>query len=243
VGRSLRVNSVPYTIIGVLPPEGDFPGGTQFWVALGGDPNQQGQPMRPGVYLSTDDVDSTRWSFSSFAVAVHSTADPASVAAAARAVVRQLDAELPLFELRTAEATVARSIAPRRTLAFAFAAFGAIALVLALGGIYAVLSYVVGRRRQEIGIRMALGAQRPQVVRFVVQQGLRLVLLGIAIGLPVALLVSGTLSSLLVGVSARDPATYVAASALLALTAVVSALVPARRAASVDPRTTLTDSA
>ena len=107
-------------------------------------------------------------------------------------------------------------MATRRTIAFAFAAFGAVALALALGGIYAVLSYVVGRRRQEIGIRMALGARRGQVVQMVVRQGLRLVALGVAIGLPVALLASGSLSSLLVDVSARDPLTYLAAIALLA---------------------------
>ena len=104
-----------------------------------------------------------------------------------------------------------------------------------------MLSYVVGRRRQEIGIRMALGARRGQVVRLVVQQGLRLVGLGVVLGLPISLLALRELSSLLVGVTAKDPLTYVVAVLLLAGTAVVSALVPARRAAGVDPKTALSE--
>ena len=197
-------------------------------------------PMRPGIYLSTQVID-TAATRRSFGVAVRSSADPASVAATARTIVRQMDPELPLIDMRTAEAAVAKSIAPRRAMAFAFVAFGFIALGLAVGGIYAVLSYVVARRRQEIGIRMALGARRGQVVRLVVRQGLRLVALGVAIGLPLALAATGSLSTLLVGVSPRDPITFGAAIALLAITAVFSALVPARRAAGVDPKTALGD--
>ena len=197
-------------------------------------------PMRPGLYLSAADVDSTI-ELPTYGVAVRSTADPALVAATARRVVRELDPELPLIELQTARTALDRSIAARRTIAFAFAAFGVIALTLALGGIYAVLSYVVGRRRQEIGIRMALGARRGQVVRLVVRQGLRLVALGVVVGLPVALLALGGLSSLLVGVSARDPLTYALAILLLSATAALSALLPARRAAGVDPKSALGD--
>jgi len=198
------------------------------------------QPMRPGYYASTTDIDSTS-SYPSFGIAVRSTSDAATVAAAARAAVRSLDPELPLFDLRSAQTSVDRSIANRRTIAFAFAAFGVVALALALGGIYAVLSYVVGRRRQEIGIRMALGARRGQVVQMVVRQGLRLVALGVVMGLPVALLASGALSTLLVDVSARDPLTYIVSILLLAGAAVLSSLIPARRAAGVDPKAALAD--
>ena len=198
------------------------------------------QPMRPGYYLSTTEVDSTD-AYPSFGIAIRSSSDQAAVAALARAAVRQLDPELPLIDLQRAQGSLDRSIANRRTIAFAFAAFGAVALALALGGIYAVLSYVVGRRRQEIGIRMALGARRGQVVRLVVRQGLRLVALGVVLGLPMALLAAGSLSTLLVDVSARDPLTYILAVGLLAGAAILSALVPARRAASVDPKTALGD--
>ena len=195
-------------------------------------------PMRPGLYLSAAEVDST-FELPTFGVAVRSTADPALVAATVRRVVRELDPELPLIGLQTARASLNRSIATRRTIAFAFGAFGVIALTLALGGIYAVLSYVVGRRRQEIGIRLALGARRSQVVQLVVRQGLRLVALGVLIGLPIALVALGGLSSLLAGVSARDPLTYAAAVLVLAATAALSALIPARRAAGVDPKSAL----
>ena len=198
------------------------------------------QPMRPGYYLSTADIDSTN-GFGGFGVAIRASLDPATVAAAARAAVRAMDPELPLIDLQSAHTAVNRSIATRRTIAFAFAAFGAVALALALGGIYAVLSYVVGRRRQEIGIRMALGARRGQVLQMVVRQGLRLVALGVVVGLPLALLAARSLSTLLVDVSARDPRTYVASIALLAGAAILSALIPARRAAGVDPKTALGD--
>ena len=198
------------------------------------------RPMIGGFYLSTGEIDSAA-TRTQFGVAVRSTGDVAAVAAAARAAVRQLDPELPLIDLRTATSAVDRSIASRRMIALAFGAFGAIALALALGGIYAVLSYVVGRRRQEIGIRMALGARRGQVVQLVVRQGLVLVAFGVVIGLPLALLAAGNLATLLVDVSARDPLTYVGAVALLAGTAIISALIPARRAAGVDPRTALSD--
>jgi ABC-type antimicrobial peptide transport system permease subunit len=194
--------------------------------------------MIGGLYRSAFEAD-TAQALSSLGVAVRSTTGEASVVAAARAIVREFDPELPLIDVRSAQAALDNSTASRRTIAFVFAAFGAIALALALGGIYAVLSYVVGRRRQEIGIRMALGARRGQVLRLVVQQGLRLVAIGVLLGLPISLLALRELSSLLVGVTPRDPLTYAVAIVLLAATAAVSALIPARRAAGVDPKTAL----
>jgi putative ABC transport system permease protein len=122
------------------------------------------------------------------------------------------------------------------------AVFAAIALTLAIGGIYVVLSYVVGQRRQEIGIRMALGAMSAQVLRMVVRQGLLLVAIGVAIGVPVAILSTRLLSSLLIGVTATDPATYGAVTIVQTATTAVAAWIPARRAARVDPRITLNES-
>jgi len=198
------------------------------------------KPMIGGLYRSAFEADTTQ-EFGSLGIVARSATGEAAVVAAARAIVRELDPELPLIDVRSAQAALNRSFADRRTIAFVFAAFGGIALALALGGIYAVLSYVVGRRRQEIGIRMALGAQRSQVIGLVVRQGLRLVAIGVLLGLPVSLLALREISSLLVGVSARDPLTYAAAILLLAATAALSALVPARRAAGVDPKTALVE--
>ena len=198
------------------------------------------RPMIGGLYRSAFEADTSQ-SRESLGIAVRSATGEAAVMSAARAIVRELDPELPLIEVRSAQAAVNRSFADRRTIAFVFAAFGGIALALALGGIYAVLSYVVGRRRQEIGIRMALGAQRSQVIGLVVRQGLRLVAIGVLLGLPVSLLALREISSLLVGVSARDPLTYAVAVLLLAVTAAMSALVPAHRAAGVDPKTALVE--
>jgi predicted permease len=196
------------------------------------------KPMIGGLYRSAFETDTVQ-PLASLGIAVRSVSGEATVVGAARAIVKALDPELPLIEVRSAQAALDRSFADRRTIAFVFAAFAGIALALALGGIYAVLSYVVGRRRHEIGIRMALGARRGQVVGLVVRQGLRLVAVGVLIGLPISLVALRELSSLLVGVSARDPLTYSVAILLLAATAAVSALIPARRAAGVDPKTAL----
>jgi predicted permease len=198
-------------------------------------------PMIQGLYLLSTDADSTL-PLGAFGVAVRSKTNEGAVVAAARSIIRELDPEVPMIDVRSANAALNNSIASRRILAFVFVAFGVIALMLALGGIYAVLSYVVGRRRQEIGIRMALGAQRGQVIGLVVRQGLRLVAIGVAVGIPLALLGVRSISDLLVDVSARDPLTYAGAVVLLAATAIVSALIPARRAAGVDPKTALGES-
>jgi putative ABC transport system permease protein len=196
------------------------------------------QPMRPGMYMSLTAIDSSR-NFDRFAVVAQTTGDAASLFSSLRAAVRELDPELPLFDVRTMEAALAQSMASRRAIALWLASFAVIALTLAIGGIYAVLSYVVGRRRHEIGIRMALGAQRRQVLGLVVKQGLRLVAIGLLLGVPAAYAASRALASLLVGVSGSDPVTYVAVVVILTVTGVVAALVPARRAAGVEPKIAL----
>jgi putative ABC transport system permease protein len=144
-----------------------------------------------------------------------------------------------MYQVRTMRAALDASMATRRAIALWLAAFAAIALTLAIGGIYAVLSYVVGRRRHEIGIRLALGAQRGQVLGLVVRQGLRLVAIGLVIGVPAAFLALRLLGSLLVGVSAADPWTYAGVVSILILTALLAAWFPARRAAGVEPKIAL----
>jgi predicted permease len=196
--------------------------------------------MIPGLYYPTTRIDSAS-TFDSFAYAVHTRGEPAALIQPIRAAVRSLDPELPVVDLKTGPQAIERALASAKTVALVLAAFAAIALALAIGGIYAVLSYVVGNRRHEIGIRMALGAQRAQVLRLVVRQGMGLVAIGVIIGVPVALAGARLLSSLLVGVSPGDPVTYAAVVLVLGATATIAAWIPARRAAGVDPRSALND--
>ncbi|HKG92272.1 MAG TPA: ABC transporter permease [Gemmatimonadaceae bacterium] len=195
-------------------------------------------PMRPGLYLPAAMFANTDGPgrIGSLAVVIRASGgDPGALVAPAREIVRQMDPELPIYQARTMREALDRSLALRRTFAWMLGAFAGIALALAVGGIYAVLSYVVGRRTHEIGIRMALGAQRAQVLRLVTRQGLALVLVGLLLGLPAAFAATRALSSLLLDVSPRDPLTFAAVAAALALTGTLAALVPARRASSVDP--------
>ncbi len=198
------------------------------------------EPMRGGFYLSTTTIDSAN-SIPRFSIVAHTPADPAGLFTSMRAIVRELDPELPMFDAKTMRTAVNQSVASRRAIALWLATFAGIALTLAIGGIYAVLSYVVGRRRHEIGIRMALGAQAMQVLGLVVRQGLRLVAIGLAIGVPAGLLASRVLSSLLVGVAATDPITYAGVIIVLTTTGAVAAWIPARRAASVNPKIALSE--
>ena len=198
------------------------------------------RPMIGGLYISTTAIDTAN-SFDRFAVVAHTTGDPSALFAAMRSIVRDMDPELAMFDVETMRAALNRSIATRRALASWLAAFAGIALTLAIGGIYAVLSYVVGRRRHEIGIRMALGAQSGQVLRLVVRQGLVLVAIGLIIGLPAALWAMRALDSMLIGVRVTDPLTYGAVVVVLGGTGALAALVPARRAARVDPKIALSE--
>ena len=200
------------------------------------------RPMIPGLYLPMTRVDSTS-NVDSYSLVVHTAGNPTSLFPSIRAVIRARDPELPIVGLKTAEATLDQSLSDTRLIAFSLAAFAAVALTLAIGGIYAVLSYVVGRRRHEIGIRIALGAQRRQVGALVVSQGLRLVGLGLLLGIPLAIASSRVLSSLLTGIEATDPLTYASVVAVLSITGAVAAFVPARRAASMDPKIALSEGA
>jgi len=196
------------------------------------------RPMRPGIYMSLTSIDSAH-SFDRFAVVAKTHGDAASLFPALRAVVRELDPELPMFDVKTMQTALDESMASRRAIALWLTAFAAIALTLAIGGIYAVLSYLVGRRRHEIGIRMALGAERREVLGLVVRQGMRLVAIGLVLGIPAAYGASRALSSLLVGVKGSDPMTYLAVIVVLSLTSLLAALIPARRAAGVAPNIAL----
>jgi len=166
---------------------------------------------------------------------VKTTGEPSALVQAVRAEIRRLDANLPIAAIQTMQDVVDRSIATPRLTGTLLASFAGLALLLAAVGIYGVLSYVVSQRRQEIGIRMAIGAAPSRVLRLVLRQGIVYAGIGAALGLAGSVLAARLLSSLLHGVEPMDPATFVAAPAVLVVVAAVASLLPARRATRVDP--------
>lgn len=161
--------------------------------------------------------------------------DPAALAPAIRGAVWSFDRSLPVSDVQTMEQAVARSTAEPRFTLLVLAAFAGVALFLAAVGIYGVMSYSVSRRTHEIGLRMALGADRGDVLRRVVGQAMMLTLMGSAVGLAGALLLTRLMSGLLYRVHSTDPLTFVAVAFLLACVALVASYVPARRATRIDP--------
>jgi putative ABC transport system permease protein len=172
-------------------------------------------------------------------VIVRTDGDPLAVAGAIQAKVRAIDASLPISRVRTMEEVVHGSLEPQRFNTVLLAAFAAVAVALAGVGIAGVLATAVSRRTQEIGVRMALGAERPHVLRMIIRQGMALVLAGLAIGVPAAFLAARFMSSLLFGVGPRDAISFIAATALLLAVALVACYLPARRATRVDPMVAL----
>jgi len=150
-----------------------------------------------------------------------------------------LDSELPVFEIRTLDQYLASSVAEPKFSALLLGLFAGLALILSCIGLYGVMSYVVAQRTRELGIRMALGAQTRDVLKLVIRQGIRLTLLGAAIGGAGAVALSRVIKSWLFGVSPTDPLTFAVAALLLAVVALLSCWIPARRATKVDPITVL----
>jgi putative ABC transport system permease protein len=171
----------------------------------------------------------------SFTVVVRGHGDPASLAPALRAAVTSVDPEVPLYALRTLEDLVSERTAQRRLAAVLLGVFAAIALALAAVGIYGVMSYAVAQRTQEIGIRMALGAHRRDILSMMLRYGLALALGGVALGWLAALALARLIASLLFGVGAADLPTFSLVPLLLVGVAVLACYLPARRATRVDP--------
>ncbi len=170
---------------------------------------------------------------------VRARTEPGPTLAAVRREVAALDPDVPLQQAMPFSAMVGMGLFPQRLAATLIGAFGLLGLALAAVGIYGVLSFHVGQRTQEIGVRLALGAAAGDVVGMVLRQGLRLVAVGMAVGLAAALAATRLLTSLLHGVSATDPATFLAVPALLTAVALLASWLPARRAARVNPMTAL----
>jgi predicted permease len=173
------------------------------------------------------------------AIFLRGNLDASAIPGEVREQVQAIDATLPVFGAQTLGDTVSASLAARRFSMEMVALFALTALLMAGMGIYGVISFVVAERGQEIGIRLALGAQRANIMRMVLQQGLGLALAGTAIGIVGALVVSKLLASLLYGVLPTDPLTFAGVAALLMGVALPACLIPARRAVRVDPQTAL----
>ncbi len=168
-------------------------------------------------------------------VLLRTTLEPAVEASALRSALHEIDRNQPLVNVRTMEDNMAASVSEPRFRTWLLGLFALLALVLATIGIYGVMSYSVNQRTQEIGIRIAMGAQPAQVFRLVSGQGLRLALMGVGIGLAVSIALTRVLRSFLYQISALDPVTFACGSAALIGVAVVASYVPARRATKVDP--------
>jgi len=172
-------------------------------------------------------------------VVVRSSADPAVESASVIQIVHELDPDLPVYSVRTMRARVAESLARRRFSMTLLVIFAAISLVLAALGTYAVMAYLVSQGTPEIGIRVALGATRFDILQMIVKRGMQITLTGVGIGLVGAFLLTGLIRSLLFGILPTDPATYVVVSLFLITVSFLATYVPARRAAQVDPVTSL----
>jgi predicted permease len=166
---------------------------------------------------------------------LRSRLEPLSLVAAVRREVQQLDANLPLFEIKTLAQRLNESIWPQRTMTKLVGLFGLLALLLAVIGLYGVLSYTVTQRTRELGIRRALGAQARDVHILILRQGMLLVLLGVALGLVAAIGLTRVLANFRSGVSATDPLTLVSGALILLCAALLACWIPARRATKVDP--------
>ena len=164
---------------------------------------------------------------------------PAALTSAARDVINTIDKDQPIAETSTMEQLVSDSVATRRVTLVLLGLFSGLALLLAAIGIYGVISYSVAQRTQEIGIRVALGAQRSSLMSMILKQGLRTALLGVGIGLAAALGLTQLLKSLLFGIGATDPLTFISVAVTLLCVALAASYLPARRAMRVDPLTAL----
>jgi putative ABC transport system permease protein len=166
---------------------------------------------------------------------VRTTSEPLSVVGAVRAAVLAIDPNQPISNVSTLEKVVDDSMAQRRLNMLLMGLFGGLAMLLSAVGIYGLLSHAVTQRTQEMGIRMALGAQVSDVLKLVLKQGMTFALLGEAIGLVAALLLTRLLRGLLFGVTPNDVTTFVAVIGVLSTVALLACYLPARRATKVDP--------
>jgi predicted permease len=214
IGGRLRLGSGPVTIVGV---------------ARDGKYAQLNEPPRSYLYLPL------LQNYRPEGVLLVRTADPGSVLPSIQRELRALDPGLPLFDVRTIAEHRRVSLFLPTMASTLLGVFGVLAVLLAAVGLYGIVAYTVSQRTKEIGVRVALGATRGDVVTMIVRQGMVIACAGIGIGLGLALVLAGVLQAQLVGVSPRDPVAFIGAPVCLVLLAVLACALPARRAAGLDP--------
>jgi putative ABC transport system permease protein len=199
------------------------------------------QPADPEFYLPLGQTPHGAWGWiqRSMTVAARGTVDPMRLVPGLRRAVRAVDPTVPLYEVGTMDDRITRSLAQALFSTALLTAFGAVALLLAAIGVFGVISYGVSQRTQEIGVRVALGADQGDVVRLIVRHGARLAGVGLLIGLGGALVATRLLGTLLYQVSPTDPPTFVVGATVLGACALMAAVLPAVRAARLDPATAL----
>jgi predicted permease len=224
IGRTIHQDKSTYTIIGV---------------ARNSKTRTIGEKPSDAAYLFLDAAPEKATSFFGTTILVKTSMDPRALASSVRQQIVALDPNMAVFNAETMQEHVDKSLLLPRISALLLGIFGAIGLTLAAIGLYGVMSYSVRRRTREIGIRMALGAKRPTVVRMILRQGLVLTAIGLGIGLAIALALGRFTASVLYGTSGTDLLTFVTVSLVLLATAVAAVLIPALRAAHVEPTTAL----
>ncbi|HSY59898.1 MAG TPA: ABC transporter permease, partial [Terriglobales bacterium] len=216
VGKVFEVNSIPVQVIGVVADTKIFTSPRQNTI------DEAYFPIGLG-------------SRSEMAITVHSSQAAAALPETVRRTIAGMDSSLPVFNVRTMDQVIVESSSDTRFEALLLGTFAGLALLLAAVGIYGVMSYLVAQRTQELGIRMALGAQPFDVLRLVIGRGVALTVAGLAIGLVAAFAITRLLSKLLFGVSATDPVTFFSVALLLGIVALAACYIPARRATRINP--------
>ena len=223
IGKTMSIGDTPFDVVGVA-----------------GDVRLEGLERRPPAAVY---VPEARFPRGTMKVFLRSAGDPMALASGVRAAIHRVDPNQPITALAPLTDVVWSTVARPRFLTELVGLFGAAALLLAAVGVYGVISFSVARRTREIGLRMALGADRADVRRLVVGEGMRLAAAGLAVGIPAALVTSRALRSLLFEIPPGDPATLVGVVALLTLVAFAACAIPARRASLLDPQTALREDA
>ncbi len=229
LARRLWPNASP---IGRRLTFGQFPDKPDFWIEIVGvvkhiRHHNLEADLSEQVYYPTP--------FSRMTLAIRTTSEPQNFVASVRQAVQSLDPDQPIYHIRTMDELMARALAPARFTLLLLVLFAAVAAVLAMVGIYGVMAHNVAQRTPEIGVRMALGAQRGDVLRMVVWQGMKLALPGVGIGIVAASLLTSLMETLLFGISATDPLTFAVIALILMIVALAACFVPARRATKIDP--------